>query len=594
MLALAWRYRAGCIRVLLVQIATLLMSLGAIGFTGLGIDVLRHAMDPAAPEPGWLPGLAPPASWGPMAAVAFVAGLVLIAAILRALFQHFNTVWLNELVQGCLVVDLRAEVYDRMQRLSFRFFDANASSSLINRVTADVQSVRMFVDGVVLQVIVAAISLAAYAAYMFKIHPGLAVACLAPTPLLWAASRSFSRQVQPAYAKSRELADDMVQRLVENLRGIRVVKAFAREAEEIRRFAESNQTLRDQQRWIFWRVSVFSPLINFLSLLPIGVLLGYGGMLAIRGEIAIGTGLVSFASILQQFAGQISNIANIANSMQQSLRGAARVFEVLDAPMEIATPSNPVRIVKPQGAVAFEHVWFDHGRDPILQDIHFSVDPGECVAIVGPTGAGKSALMSLLPRFYDPTSGCVLFDGTDLRKLDLEQLRRCIGVVFQESFLFSVSVAENIAFGHPEATREQIERAAKIAAAHDFITALPEGYDTILGESGIGLSGGQRQRLAIARALLLEPPLLMLDDPTASVDPGTENEIIEAMEAAMQGRTTFLVAHRPAALKRAHRIYVLERGRIAACGTHEELMRKPGYYRDAVERQVRQSKGIPA
>jgi ATP-binding cassette subfamily B protein len=261
------------------------------------------------------------------------------------------------------------------------------------------------------------------------------------------------------------------------------------------------------------------------------------------------------------------------------------VFEVLDAPSHLQSPTNPHSMDNVRGAVRFEDVNFEHQGNVVLQGVQLEAAPGECIAIVGPTGSGKSALLSLIPRFYDPTGGRVLLDGVDLRELDLTLLRRRVGVVFQDNFLFSTTIADNIAFGQPDATREQIERAARIAAAHDFISELPEGYDTVLGEAGVGLSGGQKQRLAIARAILLEPAILILDDPTAAVDSQTEHEIADAMEAAMRGRTTFIVANRPAMLRRAARVYVLEGGRVTQCGTHDELMHEPGYYQTSVRMQ---------
>jgi len=314
--------------------------------------------------------------------------------------------------------------------------------------------------------------------------------------------------------------------------------------------------------------------------------LAYGGHLVITGELPLGTGMVVFAGVLQQFSAQITNTAQIANTIQQSLTGAQRVFEVLDAPVEILSPPSAIRVPRASGEVRFENVSFGYGTDePILEDVSFEVRPGECLAILGATGAGKSTVLSLISRFYDPTIGRVWLDGHDLRQLDLDDLRRNIGLVFQESFLFSNTIAANIAFGHPEASQEQIERAAKIAAAHDFILAMPRGYDTLLGESGKDLSGGQRQRLAIARAVLLDPAILILDDPTASVDPQTEAEILRAIESAMHGRTTFIVAHRISTLRRASRIITLQEGRIVEAGTHDELMRGNGPYRRAAELQ---------
>jgi ATP-binding cassette subfamily B protein len=271
--------------------------------------------------------------------------------------------------------------------------------------------------------------------------------------------------------------------------------------------------------------------------------------------------------------------------MQQCLRASQRVFEVLDAPLPIQSPAAPRRIGKVLGGIRFEGVGFEHSGHNVLDGVTLHAAPGECIAIVGPTGSGKSALLSLIPRFYDATRGCVTLDGVDVRELDLVELRHSIGIVFQDNFLFSATVAENIAFGHPEATRAQIEKAAGIASAHAFITGLPHGYDTVLGEAGVGLSGGQKQRIAIARALLLEPSILLLDDPTAAVDPETEHEIAEAMQAAMEGRTTIIVAHRPAMLQRASRIYVLEQGRVVQQGSHAELLAAPGYYQTSAHMQ---------
>jgi ATP-binding cassette subfamily B protein len=352
-------------------------------------------------------------------------------------------------------------------------------------------------------------------------------------------------------------------------------------------FQAGNEAVRAQQQNIFWRVSAFVPSIGLLTQFNIFMLLAYGGHLVIAGELPLGTGMVVFAGLLQQFSGQISNIAQIANTIQQSLAGARRVFEVLDAPVEIVSAPGAARLPRAGGAVRFEDVTFGYNRgdSPVLRGIEFEARPGECLGILGPTGAGKTTLLSLIPRFYDPLRGRVLVDGTDVRELDLDDLRRNVGLVFQESFLFSNTVAANIAFGHPRAGREEIERAAKIAAAHEFILELPNGYDTLLGESGKDLSGGQRQRLAIARALLLDPAILLLDDPTAAVDPGTESEIIRAIENAMRGRTTFIVANRVSTLRRADRILVLEGGRLVQSGTHDELIRVPGAYRRTAELQ---------
>ena len=577
---LAWRYRLRCVGVLGIQLVLLTMGLFGLSFTGVGIDYIRRIVGGAAPPgPVSVLHVSLPAGLHPMGVLCVLGGLILLLSGLRAVLNYVYAVQVNILVQQNLVVDLRAEIYDKLQRLSFRFFDANTTGSIITRVTGDVQSVRMFVDQVLIQSVIMAISLTVYAVYMVSLSPGLTLACLATTPVLWVLAALFSRKIQPEYAENRNLVEGMVQYLAESVQGVAVVKGFGREDENRARFEGLNRGVLAQQYNIFWWVSLFSPTAGFLTRINTMVLLGYGGYLVAEGRLPLGAGLVVFAGLLDQFAGQVNNVASIVNSVQQSLIGARRVFEILDAPIEVRSPPDAVRRPSMDGAVRLEGVSFEYGLlDPVLKDIDLEVKPGECVAVLGATGSGKSVLMSLIPRFYDVTAGRILVDGIDVRRLHLDDLRRNIGTVFQESFLFSNTVAANIAFGHPDATQAQIERAARIAAAHEFIMALPKGYETVLGESGNTLSGGQRQRLAIARAVLLEPAILLLDDPTAAIDSSTEHEIFEALERAIAGRTTFIVAHRLSTLRRADLIIVLENGRIVQRGTHAELIGVPGPY----------------
>ena len=583
---LAWRYRAHCCQVLGLQLLLLLMGIGGLSFTGLGIDYIRHKMD-RTPMGANALHVALPMTWAPLQVLGLLAGLILALALGRALLNYVLALSVNRLVQQRLVVDLRGEVYDKLQRLSFRFFDANSTGSIITRVTGDVQSVRMFVDQVLIQSVIMAVSLTVYLIYMASLSPTLTLACLATTPLMVIMSMWFSRKIQPAYAHNRTLVETMVQILAESLQGVAVTKGFGREAEARAKFSTANQACYDQQRGIFWRLSLFTPAVGFLTRINMMVLLGYGGWLVAHDELPLGTGLIVFSGLLEQFSGQVNNVANIVNSVQQSLIGARRVFEILDAPVEVKNAPAAIRLPRSAGGVRFENVTFAYdGAEAVVRDINLEVKPGQCVAILGATGSGKSVLMSLIPRFFDPTAGRVLIDGIDARQIHLDDLRRNIGLVFQESFLFSNTVAANIAFGHPDATREQIERAARIAAAHEFILQLPQGYDTVLGESGNSLSGGQRQRLAIARAVLLEPAILLLDDPTAAIDSETEHEIFDALDRAIAGRTTFIVAHRLSTLRRADFIIELENGRIVQRGTHESLMAQPGNYRRVASLQL--------
>ncbi len=588
MLGLGLRYRWRCAAVVALHVLLVTLNVSGLGLTGVGIDFLRHEVSPDSVPPRWPFGLSPPSNWRPMTVIFVIAAVVFGIAVFQAAVRYGAAVFSAELSQRILT-RLRAEVYDKLQRLSFHFFDANESSSLINRAAGDVNGVRTFVDGVIIRVLTVTLTLAVYLLYMLNVHVGMTLACLATSPLLWVGAVLFSRVVQPAYRQSSELVDQAITTLVENVQGAQVVKGFGREQDEITRFRNANRSIREQREGIFWRVSTFQPTMGGLTQVNMLVLIVYGGSLVIRGQIPLGAGLFVMANLLHEFANQVGNIINIANTIQASLIAAQRVFEVLDAPVQISSPPQAERLPRAGGAVSFQQVNFAYKtRQPVLIDISFDVPPGECLGICGETGSGKSTLLSLIARFYDAESGQVQVDGRDVRRLDLDDLRRNIGIVFQESFLFSNTIAANIAFGHPEATPAQIERAARIAAAHEFVAEMPDGYDTVVGEHGNNLSGGQRQRLAIARALLLNPPILLLDDAMAAVDPETEHEIQTALDNAMHGRTTFLVANRLSALRRADRILVLHHGQIAQLGTHDELMRQEGPYRRLAELQFAQ------
>jgi ATP-binding cassette subfamily B protein len=593
LLRLAWRYRAGCLVVLAQQLTLVFLTIGSLGFTGLGIDVIRHAVSSESAAPEWPFGWKPHAA-SPLSAVAWISAATFAAALIHAVLRYRAAVTLARLTQR-IVLQLRVDVYDKLQRLSFRFFDRNPSGSIINRVAGDVQAVRMFVDGVIIQVLTVVLSLAVYLGYMLSMHVPLTFVCLATTPLLWVAAVCFSRSVKPAYAENSRLTDRLVLTLSESIQGVQVVKGFGREADEIEKFVAANRCVKDQKWTIFRRIALFQPAMGFFTQFNMVVLLGYGGFLVAQGQLSLGTGLFVFANLLSQFANQVGQVTNIANSIQSSLTGAQRVFEILDAPIEVQNPPRPVRPAQLRGEVRFERVAFAYSPgQAVLKEIDFTAAAGQCIALVGETGAGKSTLVSLLLRFYDVAAGRITIGGIDLRDLDLDQLRRSVGVVFQESFLFSNTVAANIAFGHPNATMEQIERAARIASAHDFICDLPEGYGTVVGEYGSNLSGGQRQRLAIARAVLLEPTILIFDDALAAVDPETEHEILAAMENAMRGRTTFVIAHRLSTLRRADSVLVLRQGRIVQRGTHEELMRQAGHYRRSALLQAAGAEPEPA
>jgi ATP-binding cassette subfamily B protein len=587
LLGLAWQFRGDCLRSLVLSVMLLLLGLLGLQLLGVVIDVIRHALDPTQRAPVYPFGWGPPAGWTPLTIVTVMALAIVAQAVLRAFLTYHYNMTTALLTQGKIVPDLRDRVYDKLQRLSFRFFDVHGSSSIFNRVTGDVQNTRLFVDGVVLQGVNMLLTLAAYFVFMWRIQPSLTLACLSVTGGLWWVTHYYSGRLRPAYLRNRELYDSLVLTFTESVRGMQTVKGFAAEPHQIRRFEEANARVSDQQKRIFRDLSNFTPLTQVLSQVSLVILFAYGGWLYVQGRIPLGSGLVVFAGLLQQFNGQVANITTIANSVQQSFTAARRVFEVLDTPSEVQNRPNAIVPGRLTGRLAFEGVTFGYLPEAsVLEEVSFEAAPGQVVGIFGMTGAGKSSLLSLIPRFYDPQHGRILADGRDLRDLDLDAYRRQIGIVYQESFLFSNTVAANIAFGNPHATQEQIERAARTASAHEFIVAMPHGYETVLGESGVDLSGGQRQRLALARALLLEPPILILDDPTASVDPKTEHEIVSALRQAMAGRTTFVVANRLSLLRRADVILVLEKGRLLHVGRHDELAHVPGTYRDTALLQL--------
>jgi ABC-type multidrug transport system fused ATPase/permease subunit len=587
LLGVAWQYRADFLLSLGLSLMLLLLGLLGLQLLGVVIDVIRHALDASQRAPVYPFGWRPPAGWPALRVVTVLSLAIIAQALLRAVLTYAYNLTTARLTQGEIVPDLRDRLYARLQRLSFTFFDLHGSSSIFNRVTGDVQNTRLFVDGVLLQGINMLLTLAAYAVFMWRIHPALTAACLGVAVPLWWVTHYYSGRLRPAYLRNRELTDDLVQLFSESVRGMQTIKGFAAEPHQIGRFEAANTLVSTQQRLIFRDLSVFTPLTQLLSQLSLVILFSYGGWLYVQGQIPLGGGLVVFAGLLQQFNGQVATISTIANSVQQSLAAASRVFEVLDTPLGVAGKAGAATPPRLAGRLVFENVTFGYdAANPVLRDISFEAKPGQVIGIFGMTGAGKSTMLSLIPRFHDPQRGRILIDGHDLRELDLDAYRRQIGLVYQESFMFSNTVSANIAFGNPHATPGQIEQAARLACAHEFIVALPRGYATVLGESGVDLSGGQRQRLALARALLLQPPLLILDDPTASVDSGTEHEIALALRVAMAERTAFVVSSRLSLLRRADLILVLEDGRLTQTGRHEELAHRPGPYHETALLQL--------
>lgn len=589
LLGLAWEYKSDVVVTFFLQALTVVFTVLILSLVGYAIDTLRHLADPETPAAGSFFGWTPASTIPEKAQLWLMGGIIFVLAALR-LMSQVGANWMQARLSGLKIVPaLRARIYQKLQRLSFRFFDTNSSSSLINRVTGDVQLVRAFIDEGLIRTMILVATLCIYLVYMFQIHVGLTLACMAGTPIMLLCSIAFSRLVRKKHLENRALMDRLIQLVTDSVRGVRTLKGFSIEEDACGEFASRNRHVRDQKTGIFTLTSGFSAIMDGLTYLNIAILLGYGGWLVLNEVISLGKGLVVFAGLLQQFTAQLAMVTQIVNRLQESLVGATRVFEIMDAPVEVTDRPDAVPAANLRGEVEFRDVSFKHAhseKEAVLKNLSFRCHSGMRVAILGATGSGKSALMNLIPRFYDASSGQVCIDGRDVREYQLRSLRRQIGMVFQESFLFQGSISENISFGHPDATTEEIQRAASLSGAFEFIDQLPARWDTPLREGGNNLSGGQRQRLAIARALITNPTILLLDDPTASLDAETDAEVQSSLETAMRGRTTFIVAHRISTLQRADLILVLERGMLVQSGTHEELLRQRGLYLSVARAQL--------
>ena len=520
------------------------------------------------------------AAFDPWNLVALFGSLVFI----RAGLAHILGPARNRLIQLTLG-DIRAAVYDAIQRLAFQYHDKSSTGELISRSTSDVSKLQEFFFACLLLSFDILISLIVTVFLVFSIHPVLgivAVSTMAPTIGLLI---YFGGQLQPRWRKIHDMHGAMMTVIQENIAGVRVVKAFAKEAGEVSKFIEKRDTLVATvlDAINFWAARV--PAAQFIYGLSMPLALWLGGQAVIRGELLIGD-LAKVVFYLMAIGHRVGMVGQFTSILQNASAGAERIMEIIQEPQTIRSGSRDL----PQGpgAVTFDQVGFNY-RDgkASLTEVSFEAKPGGTYAIVGPTGSGKTTLVNLIPRFYDVASGRVLVEGVDVRELNLRQLRRSVGVIFQETFLFSASVAENIAYGRTEATQEAIEASARAAQAHEFIGELEDGYKTIIGERGVTLSGGQKQRIAIARAFLMNPRLLILDDATASVDSQTERLIQEALWRLSAGRTTFIIAHRFSTVQRADQILVLKEGRIAERGRHDELIQRGGFYCEIFEQQIR-------
>jgi ABC-type multidrug transport system fused ATPase/permease subunit len=485
-----------------------------------------------------------------------------------------------------MVYYIREAVYDKLQRVGFGFHDAVSSGQLINRALSDLQNCRMFVETAVLVTLEIVLVVGGYIVLIFTESPWLALLSLVPLPVWTFYILRFSRKVQPAAKAVMEAEDKNVSIIAENIAGVHVVKAFATERQEVDKYNANLETFLGRVRGRIRLFADFTPVIRSVATASYLTLFLAAGIFIIKGRLSIGA-LLILGGGMSAILNRLQQVATINEQYQNAIVSARRLHEVLSAGSTVPEAPGAKPLPPGEGAVRFEGVTFGYDpAKPVLHDVSFDVPGGSIVAIVGPTGAGKTTLVNLVSRFYDPRRGRVLIDGVDVRDVTLASLRTQVSFVFQETYLFSDTVAGNIAYGRPGISSGDIEAAARLAQAHEFIENLPQGYQTLLGERGSSLSGGQKQRLAVARAILTNPRVLILDDATASVDPETEDLIRKAMRFVMAGRTTFVIAHRISTVKSANLVLVLEDGRITQSGTHAQLMAQGGHYRDIAAVQL--------
>ena len=507
----------------------------------------------------------------------FLGALTIAVWAFESLFQFFLQILWRNLSQS-LQHDLRLDAYGHMQDLDMAWFEDSSTGGLVAILNDDVNQLERFLDGGANALIQVATSVIAVGAVFFYISPQIALMAFTPVPVILLGAFWFQRKAQPLYANVREKVGLLSTRLANNIAGIATIKSFTREQHELEQLEKESSAYVDANRGAIRISSAFIPIIRMAILVGFVATLIYGGKLTLDGQLNAGAYSV-LVFLTQRLLWPLTRLAETVDLFERAMASTRRILNLIEVPVRTRSGSMVLAIDQVKGDLKFEDVNFAYANGAeVLHDVNISVAAGETIAVVGQTGSGKSTLMKLLLRFYSPTSGCLKLDGTDLTQLKIPDLRRAFGLVSQDVFLFHGTVGENIAYGRPGAGQADIEAAAKAAEAHEFILQLPQGYETIVGERGQKLSGGQRQRVSIARAVLKDPPVLILDEATSAVDNETEAAIQRSMQVITRGRTTLVVAHRLSTIVNANRIYVLEQGRVTEMGSHDELLAYNGLY----------------